>query len=676
MPSEALNCPICYCEFNEDEQLPRVIPHCGHTICSKCLSMILKTPETAKCPLDNNRFLSHESSVEAFPVNFVVKQLFEEKPAAKKVCATHQEKLRLVCLTDKCHVCDDCVFSGEHAGHEVRPMKKFEQDIVQRRKDFESILKEFEKYEKEAQEIIEQKRDVLLNLIKDKFRDLRWLLTKKELELCFQVNSLFDRGLTDSSELSPNPLMKQISDLKLVLDEDNGFRIIGHDVSNLTANMKPNIFDEQMQSWDHKLNAVSNDFLTKLNSYTDAISELKFSISNNSKMIEEFEDPSCANIFNALASTKFSREFHLSIKDEWLIISMGKNVSEKGGFRDVTLEIQEWKNFKKVWLKMEKCNMPSECVQLLGRILTNLNSLDSIKIECSTEERSDQVLLSLFVAIFDNVKSLQDLSIDLSDCKIGDQCVIPLVEEVLPKISRLRSLVLNLNCTLISDNSIEALAQGMLPSLRGLEVFDLRLWDTKITDQSVKKLFTKMEKVKKFGLDLGCTKITNESIQSLAKTALPTMKALEEFKLGLTKTAVGDEGISEIFDNLMSAKQVFFYLHGTKITDKSVEAFAKNTLSRLQSLEVLELRLSNTKITDGSVTQLFRDLENLKKIILKLQSTGITDKTIDAFVRGAYPSMKSLENFDIDVSDTKVSEKCVTQLLKMREKLIIEELGV
>jgi bacterioferritin-associated ferredoxin len=628
--------------------------------------MILQVPETAKCPLDNNRFMSHEASVEAFPVNFVVRQLFEEKPAAKKVCATHQEKLRLVCLTDKCHVCDDCVFSGEHAGHEVRPLKKFEQDIVQRKKDFEDILKEFDKYEKEAQEIIEQKRDVLLNLIKDKFRDLRWLLTKKELELCFQVNSLFDQGLLDKTneELSPSVLMKQIADLKLILDEENGFKVIGHDTSDLTANMKPGIFDDQMQNWDHKFNAVSNDFLTKLNSYTDAISDLKFSIPN---MIPE--DNSNANIFDALTSTKFNREFHLAMKDGWFVISMGKGVSEKNGFRDVTLDIQEWKNFKKVWLKVEKCSKPFECAQLLNAILANMSSLDSIKIECLGQERSDQVLLSLFATIFENVKSLQDLSIDLSDSKVGDQCIVPLMEEVLPKISRLKSLILNLNCTLISDNSLEALAQSMLPSLRSLEVFDLRLWDTKVTDQSVKKLFTKMEKVKKFGLDLGCTKITNESIHSLARTALPTMKALEEFKLGLTKTAVGDEGISEVFDNLISAKQVFFYLHGTNITDKSVENFAKNTLNRLQLLEVLELRLSNTKITDGSVTQLFKDLEKLKKIILKLQSTGITDKTIDAFVKRAYPSMKGLESFDIDVSDTKVSEKCLTQLFKIREKL-------
>lgn len=663
MPSEALNCPVCYCEFNEDEQLPRVIPQCGHTICSKCLSMILQVPETAKCPLDNNKFLSHEASVEAFPVNFVVRQLFEEKPAAKKVCAAHQEKLRLVCITDKCHVCDDCVFSGEHAGHEVRPLKKFEQDIVQRKKDFEDILKEFDKYEKEAQEIIEQKRDVLLNLIKDKFRDLRWLLTKKELELCFQVNSLFDKGL------EPTLLMKQLSDLKLVLGEPDGFKVLGHDVSDLAANMKPSVFDDQMQNWDHKFNAISSDFLVKLNSYTDAISELEFSIPSSSTII--IEEDSSANIFNALTSTKFSREFHLAMKDEWFVISMGKNVSEKSGFQDVTLDIQEWKNFKKIWLKMENCNMPFECVQLLCAILTHMKSLDSIKIECIAQERSDQVLLSLFVAIFDNVKSLHDLSIDFSDSRVGDQCIVPLVEEVLPKISRLKSLLLNLNCTLISDNSIEALAQSMLPSLRGLETFDLRLWNTQVTDQSVKKLFTKMEKVKRFGLDLGCTKITNESIHSLARTALPTMKALEEFKLGLTKTAVGDEGISEVFDNLISAKQVFLYLHGTKITDKSVEAFAKNTLNRLQLLEVLELRLSNTKITDGSVTQLFKDVEKLKKIILKLQSTGITDKTIDAFVKGAFPLMKGLESFDIDVSDTKVSEKCLTQLVKIREKLAI-----
>jgi len=444
----------------------------------------------------------------------------------------------------------------------------------------------------------------------------------------------------------------------------------------LTANLKPGVFDEQMQCWDHKFNAISNDFLMKLTSYTDAISELKFSISrepeDNLLMIEEekpVESSYHASIFSALASPKFSREFHLGVTDDWLVISMGKTPSEKSGIRDVTLEMDEWKKYSKVWLKMDKCQRPFECVQLMDRILTSLNRLDSIKIVCANQEGPDQILLALFGAMFGNTKTLQDVSIDVSDCKAGDQCIVPLVEEILPKVSRLKSLLLNLNCTVISDNSIEALAQNMVPSMRTLESFDLRLWATNVTDHSVKKLFAKMEKIKKFGLDLGCTKITNDSLYSLAKATLPTTKSLEEFKLGLTKTAVSDEGVNQVFDSLISAKQVFLYLHGTKITDKSVENFAKNTLSRLPLLEALELRLSSTKITDSSVAQLFRDLGKLKKLTLKLQSTGVTDKTIDAFSKGTNTSMKALESFDIEVSDTKVSEKSLTQLVKIRARL-------
>jgi len=246
-----------------------------------------------------------------------------------------------------------------------------------------------------------------------------------------------------------------------------------------------------------------------------------------------------------------------------------------------------------------------------------------------------------------------------------------LLGEVLPKMGRLKSLTLNLNLTLVSDISIETFAEKMLPSVKSLENFDLRLWDTKVTDKSIGMIFTKMEKVKKFILDLGYTGVTNEGIQNLANITMPTMKAIEEFKLGLTKTNVNDDCISEIFYAIenVNIKHLAFYLHGTNITDKSIDIFAKQTLPRLQRLEVIEIRLGETKVSDQGVIQLLQNLERVKKLILKLQSGGVTDKIAEAFIKSIYPSMKALEEFDMDVSDTKISEKYATQLARIKEKL-------
>jgi len=84
---------------------------------------------------------------------------------------------------------------------------------------------------------------------------------------------------------------------------------------------------------------------------------------------------------------------------------------------------------------------------------------------------------------------------------------------------------------------------------------------------------------------------------------------------------------------------------------------------------VLEMRLGETKVSDSGILQLLKGLEGVKKLILKLQSTSITDKMAEVFIKTVYPTMKVLEDFDMDVSGTKVSEKNATQLARIKEKL-------
>lgn len=55
MESDDLICPVCLHYFNEAELTPRLIPVCGHTICSECIQKVLAQMHTGDlfvCPED------------------------------------------------------------------------------------------------------------------------------------------------------------------------------------------------------------------------------------------------------------------------------------------------------------------------------------------------------------------------------------------------------------------------------------------------------------------------------------------------------------------------------------------------------------------------------------------------------------------------------------------------
>jgi hypothetical protein len=42
---EELQCTICSQEYDTEERTPRLLPDCGHTLCTKCLKDLLEKAE-------------------------------------------------------------------------------------------------------------------------------------------------------------------------------------------------------------------------------------------------------------------------------------------------------------------------------------------------------------------------------------------------------------------------------------------------------------------------------------------------------------------------------------------------------------------------------------------------------------------------------------------------------
>jgi len=140
MASKALNCGICYCDYDQVEHLPKFFPKCGHTICASCLSDILNT--TRECPFDRINVDKSLASAQDFPTNrIVVEQITESQGEKFTICTTHGSKQKLVCLVDRVAICKYCSSLGDHKGHETIHINEIRKQAEEKKEKLQNIIK-------------------------------------------------------------------------------------------------------------------------------------------------------------------------------------------------------------------------------------------------------------------------------------------------------------------------------------------------------------------------------------------------------------------------------------------------------------------------------------------------------------------------------------------------------
>ncbi|CAD8082256.1 unnamed protein product [Paramecium primaurelia] len=214
---EELICPQCRNIFNEFENIPLMLPDCGHTICQKCIKQMLMSADGQQicCPEDNI-LAKGKTHITEFPKNCqLLKMVVKQRPsidhpeyqlhlnnlAQEKIelCAEHLEKLEIVCLTDKIRICTKCALFGNHRHHEVRSVDDVVREIASKA---ENIMQTYQKILDKQQELTESKFYELLNekyqimlqesqiAVREKFKELHNQLDIKENKLLEQLNGL------------------------------------------------------------------------------------------------------------------------------------------------------------------------------------------------------------------------------------------------------------------------------------------------------------------------------------------------------------------------------------------------------------------------------------------------------------------------------------------------------
>ena len=617
MESEVPSCGVCSLEYDSDERAPRILVECGHTLCTRCLSIILGKPSLRKCPFDNKSLKGSHGSLDSFPFNFALKDLVEERN--KNLCPVHRQRAALICLTDKTKICHECVVFGDHVGHKIKRMKEVKDQGVEKKKSLQEGLQVLDKCQSEDDALFEQMKNNLLDTMKDRFGEIKLILNTKELEWHMHVSNLFAPDRTSILGSRKSGLKRQVFEAMKEIDEtcknDDFLAILDKDYGELTSKLQPKL----LRGHSQRIDAKACEMLSSIDGYLDAQRDSIIGLELPSKMLKremcvenEGEEPSekgLEEIEKTLKVMRVKSRFELENGNEACTISVGGSYA-----KDLEVDLEKMKDVKEIRVELARYDrLAQDDLSVLYYILHGLEKYSSLTVTFEHQGLNDEHLLKLSRALFCDIQHLEEIVVNLENCHITDKSMTMFCNKMLPKAGKLKSLTLHLHSSHVSNASLAALAKCMEPLKRNLEIFSLGLYNTQINDEGIKEVFGLVETVKTLELQLQKTKITNKSLKIFGENVLPCLKVLDDFTLHAGETKVSDEGILPILKNLQNMKVLKMGLFHTHITDKFVDMFMEETLPRMKALTGLDLELERTKIGAENLNKIAKLMEQYEQ---------------------------------------------------------------
>lgn len=664
LSQDELSCPVCFEPYDpnpKSECLPKTLPLCGHTLCSKCLCTIIKDKkDQATCPIDQQRLMESwrisisESAIESkFPTNFLVMSLLNKMASqgeSSKQCILHKKSLDSLCFTDKELICKECSETC-HLGHKTIFIAHIQDLAQQRKKKLEILLDISEKATNEACKVLQEKKD---NLLQQKTLD--------KLDT-------FEKLLNEKMERAQSQIEKECLQKTESIKAQNVKNAIGiqSQIERLSLPIQNPQFIEAYENPEiapfcHVNQEDLEDFYRMLNQQIDH--EL------DQVEIHNGTTPEISAILMHLK---------LSYQNDWLIVSSteGKSLNGKAQLDNTIINFEEARKFSKINIELSYNKLTMEFVNNLKSFWEKLDNVLTVKFNVLSKDFQDEDLLTLCAYNFWSNQKILSFEINLDNTQIKDDSIIDGLAGSLQKLMNLKKLKVSLKNTKISDQSLGKLSKRSICSMPYLEEIDLDFTGTTITSHGFFQfsyfLKSALESVKEFRLVLSNTKIGDEGLIGYVDYLLPQLKGLERFELCLFNTCITNSSVIRLTDAMKIFKDSLSSLELTLssnpgITDESLEAFAKNALAGMEKLKTLKLYLRKTGITDPGVNALANSLKeiapNLTTFDLVLSNTKVTDQGLGFLSEYVFHNFRNLQNFELSLFETRISDSSLDDMCR------------
>jgi len=497
MQSKALECPVCYQEFNLTECLPLIIPHCGHTVCQKCLKFILQEIRPF-CPLDKNKIKYRE--LKKFPVNFSLLNVLEENSEWDR-CRIDNEKIEFVCLSDNCKVCKNCWHYSQHKGHITKTSDEIKTDVEKKREELETASLNLEEYYKKIDNMIDEKKAQIEMEIQNHFDEWDLLLKAKKLSLLYELDCYFNyerhkldltlgRGFNLRNEIN-----EKITQFKKFFTMKNPFHLLDEDVHIMIERAK-NVLAKQnyIQVLKNRTQEISAEF-TQTFEVSKAFME---EFENMYKNLEEKPKTMCPELSegnNKLEKEKVSPclEVNTSLKFQSSIRGLEIDFSSPI-IQKVELKPNEWKDETLVLRLKNNMRINKEKLLTLSCIKNSIQGFKNITLIIENYQKSyinfRSDLTSLFSAIYGGKNELKKIIVqfDLGSEIPSDDLLLLIAEKVLPKLKEPLKIHLDLGNTSFSDKTMELFVKKAQPILKNETELVFRLNEGLLSTKTINQI--------------------------------------------------------------------------------------------------------------------------------------------------------------------------------------------
>jgi len=243
----------------------------------------------------------------------------------------------------------------------------------------------------------------------------------------------------------------------------------------------------------------------------------------------------------------------------------------------------------------------------LSKFLPNLKSVkfNFYSENSSSEDAPEHRVYSLLSATLSQPENLEKIEIYALDSNISDTGLIFLAEKVLPQVKNLKTFICDLNQTSVTGKVLQAFAQANFAAQQNLETLRLELVEASFKEEEVLQFLNTVPNVKDLLLGFGHTELTDQALEEFSTKILPSLNKVERLELGFWETKVTGAGINKFLMNVPSTvKQLLVGMQKLEVTDESIQSFLSDKLPSFSNLLELDLKLSETKVTQNIFQQI------------------------------------------------------------------------
>ena len=583
-----------------------------------------------RCPLDNVHFKEDQISLDAFPLNFLIKDIIEAAGAKTNFCHTHERKHELICLKDKCKVCSHCAIFGDHQGHKMKCLKELNQEMQKDRGVIDDSLTKLGEYKGSISKLLEEKRQSFHKVVKNQFEETRRSLYSREFEVINEIDAIFakevqrlDLTIGEPSSLFQR-LRKKANNRKDIFNNEDFLQTLEEDVTSYINEVTAKLSKERVEKVQRELDEIEKSMIQQSVDHRRAIHEMKFLphslYAENTLIIplEDFtnsqEDTDLINksLCDKAGLNSYSVGLKLCELSKQITVSLPSEKDEN----TFNFGPKEWMSVSSVKFVIKTPSLDHKEELALNYLWHQAKKIRTIDISFQSKNVSKLDMYKFINVVLQNTSHLENLAIDFGQCEANNLCIASSFRQNLQRVQGLQSLSLILDSTKISNRSLMHLSMDILPFMKRLKILRIDLYGANnFTGKGLLTVLKSCLNVERLNLHLQDTRITNNAIEEFSANTLPRMKNLIDLELHLVDLPIYDQTVVQLLTNLPNLQRLSLHLNRTKVTDKSMEYFIEELIPRQASLTSFKIGLEGTEVSS-------KVLKRIEELQYALESKG------------------------------------------------------